>query len=229
VLPGPGARPGDRDRCPGSVPGLVASAMAWWANRRSAMGDGRRLVDGRADQRVTEREPCAELQQPRLGSGQQEQASGRLRERRDPPPEALPDPASQRHRADHAEPAGQFHRRYSVRQLEQGNGVAAGLGADAVANALIQAPGDDRGQQRPGVSTGQSLKHQSRKASGHPAGAAPRRAAPSPARHPPSGPPGNLAPLAGPDREARVPARDLTDANMPAPQAGFWQRQPAPA
>jgi hypothetical protein len=80
---------------------------------------------------VTEREPCAELQQPRLGSvrcpgpdpepvgrpsqqrrasyrlgsGQQEQASGRLRERRDPPLEALPDPASQQHRADHAEPA----------------------------------------------------------------------------------------------------------------------------
>ncbi len=151
-----------------------------------------RVVDGRADQRMAEDDPAGDGEQPVclgrgggvgadakisggppqqrrvagwLGRGQQEQPPGRLRERRDPPQEALLDPARHRERAGHAEPAGQLRRGRPVRQFEQGQRVAAGLGDDPVADPLIQAAGEDRGQQRPGVSIRQSGEHQLRKAS----------------------------------------------------------------
>ena len=141
---------------------------------------------------MTKGQPRAELQQP-LGLGgvrrldpdpepigrppQQRRVAGRLRrreqqqplggrrKRRQPPPEDVLDTAGKRPRARQPESAGQLRRRRSVGQLEQGQRVAAGLGDNPVADSLVQAAGDDRGQQGPGVSIGQSLQRQPGKAS----------------------------------------------------------------
>jgi len=165
----------------------------------------RRLVDGGADQRVAEGHPgghgeqsvClrraggvrADAQVPRsgpqqrrvahgLGSSQQQEAPGHLRKGRDPPLEALLDPAGQRRRAGHAEPAGQVRGGYRPGQLKQGQRVAAGFGDNAVADSLVEPAGDDRGEQGPGVSIGQSFQCQLGKA-----GEARRRAGVAGAEH----------------------------------------------
>jgi len=114
-----------------------------------------------------------------------------------------------------------------VRQLDRATCCPLALGAEC--GPLTRSsgrPGDDRLHASAPASAPGSLKHQRRKASGHPAGAAPRRAAPSPARQPPSGPTWNLTPLAGPDRRegpgrisgrehARPTGRVLAAANPP--------------
>jgi hypothetical protein len=159
----------------------------------AAVGGWRCLIDGGADQWVAERDPGGNGKQPvclrraggvradakvpgsapqqrriacRLGRGQQQQALGHLRKRRDPPLEALLDPAGQRRRARHSEPAGQFRSSYPAGQLKQSQRIAAGLSDNAVTDAVIQPSGDDRGQQGPGISIAQALQRQLGKPSG---------------------------------------------------------------
>ena len=145
---------------------------------KPAVGGWCRLVNGGADQRMAEGDPGSNGEQPvgfgrggslvgdakasgcppqqrrvadRVGSSQQEQAPGRLGQRRDPAQEALFDPARQRPRAGQPEPACQLRRCHPVGQLEQRQRVAVGLGDDPVADPLVQPAGDDRGQQRPRI------------------------------------------------------------------------------
>jgi hypothetical protein len=110
-----------------------------------------------ADAKTSGRPPQQRRIAGRLGRGEQEQAPGGLRERRDPPLEALLDPASPRCGARDAEPAGPLRRSHPMGQLEQGQRVAAGLGDDPVRDPLVQPTGDERGQQRSRVRIDQSL------------------------------------------------------------------------
>ncbi|MCW2909339.1 MAG: hypothetical protein JWL68_4128 [Actinomycetia bacterium] len=91
---------------------------------------------------------------------EQQQLLGLHRKRRQPPPEDVLDTAGKGPRAREAEPAGQLRRSHPAGQLKQGQRVAAGLSDDSVTDPLIQPPGDDRVQHRPGVSIRQSLRHQ---------------------------------------------------------------------
>ena len=135
----------------------------------------RRLVGRRAHQRMTEPHARVELDQPGLDCGcrsvspdreplgrspNQRGVADRVRGRDlqqapclgrkpvEPPPEALLDPARQRHRAGEPEPARELSGRHPPRQLQQGQRVAACLGDDLVTDPRIQRPGEHRLQQR---------------------------------------------------------------------------------
>ena len=74
----------------------------------------------------------------RLGGGEQEQLTAVLGKRLQAPREALLDAPGERLRSEQPEAAGELRRRQTAGQLEQGQRVAAGLGDDAVAHALVE-------------------------------------------------------------------------------------------
>ena len=142
------------------------------------LGERCRLVGRRADQRMPEPDPGAELHQARLhrrlpgldrqvqlpggspdqrrvarrvGRRQQQQPPGRGRQGVQLPKEAVLDPAGQRNRAGQPEPAGQLGGSQSPRQFQQRQRITLGLGNDQVADPRVQRPGQRRVQQRPGV------------------------------------------------------------------------------
>ena len=132
---------------------------------RPAILHRRRPVHRRAHQRMPERHPLADRQQPvrlrglrgrrpdpeplgrapqqqriadRLRRRDQQQTPRVLRERLESSDEALLDPSSQRLRAQQTEAARQLRRRQPPRQLEQRQRIPARLGDDPVPDPLIQ-------------------------------------------------------------------------------------------
>ena len=83
-----------------------------------------------------------------LGRGDQEQESRRRRELGQSLLVAVLDAARQCRRAVHAEPACQLGRRPAARELQQRQRVAAGLGDDPVAHALVERTRQHAVQQR---------------------------------------------------------------------------------
>ena len=71
-------------------------------------------------------------------------------------PEAVLDPARQRHRAGQPEPARQLRRGQPARQLKQGQRIPSRLGDDQLPYPRVQWPGQRRLQQRAGVITSQA-------------------------------------------------------------------------
>ena len=136
-----------------------------------------RPVDRRAHERMAEAHLRADVQQPgprrglerragdpepRRGAPHQRRIADRLRRRDqqqqprlvgqllEPPQEALLDPARQRQRLRQPEPARQLRRREPARELQQRERVAARLGDDPVADALVEPARDDGREQRRG-------------------------------------------------------------------------------
>ena len=91
----------------------------------------------------------------RLGRGHQQQQLRFARKRLGALQEGALDPVRQGACIRQSEPARQLGRRQPARQLQEGERVAAGLGDDPVAHALVQRPEDRGAQQRPGVGVGQ--------------------------------------------------------------------------
>ena len=100
------------------------------------------------DAELLRRPPQQQRVPDRVGGGQVQQPARGVRERGDPPPEPVLDPARQR---GGAEAAGELGRAHVARQLEHRERVAARLGQDPLADALVDPPGDHRGQQRASV------------------------------------------------------------------------------
>ena len=92
-----------------------------------------------------------------IGRRELQQAPGRDRKRVEPSPEALLDPARERHRAREREPARQLRRRESTRQLQQRQRVAARLADDLVADLRVHGPGEHGVQQRVRIVLRQTL------------------------------------------------------------------------
>ena len=82
----------------------------------------------------------------------------------DPLHEGLLDAAGQRTRVGKHEPARELRRRQPTRQLQQRQWVAARLGDDLIAHALVQAPRHGRGQQRARVVVGETADDDLRQA-----------------------------------------------------------------
>ena len=87
----------------------------------------------------------------RLGRRDEQQQPRRRRQRRQPLPEALLDAARQRRAVGQPEPARQLRGRPAARQLQQRQRVAARLGHDPIAHALVERTGDHGFQQRPRI------------------------------------------------------------------------------
>ena len=87
----------------------------------------------------------------RLGRRDEQQQAGRLRQRLEPLLVARLDAAGQRGLAVEPEAARQLGGRAAARQLEQGERVAARLGHDAIAHALVERAGHDGLEQRPRI------------------------------------------------------------------------------
>ena len=130
----------------------------------------RRPVGRRAHQWMTEPHPRAELEQAGLdrrrcrlnldsellgcspheqrfadgiGRSESQQPPGLGGKRVEPAPEALLDSPRERQRLGESEAARQLRRRQPPRQLQQREGVAAGLGDDLVADPRVKWPGED--------------------------------------------------------------------------------------
>ena len=150
-----------------------------------AVAEVRRPVGRRADERMAEPHPDAELDQrgllgrparvasdpeplgrapqqahvaDRLGRRHQQQALRLARKRPDPLHEGLLDAAGQRPRVGKPEPARELGRRQPTRQLQQRQRVAARLGDDLIAHALVQPPRHGRRQQRACVVVGEARR-----------------------------------------------------------------------
>ena len=107
----------------------------------------RRLGRVRPDAEVLGRAPEQRDVADGLGRRRQQQPLRLRLQRPEPSQEALLDADRQRTRRGHPEPAGELGRRQPARQLQQRQRVAARLGDDAVADALVDAPPDaDREQ-----------------------------------------------------------------------------------
>ena len=96
----------------------------------------------------------------RLSRGDQQQQPRRRWKRRQPPPEALLDPAQLCRSVGLPEPARQLRGRQTPWQLQQCQGVAAGLGDDPVAHPLVQRAGDHRCKERPRIWVGQAVNQE---------------------------------------------------------------------
>jgi hypothetical protein len=96
----------------------------------------------------------------RLGGRRQQQPLRLTRKRPDAPQETLLDLPDQGSRVRTPEPAGQFRHRQPACQLQQGQGVAAGLGDDPIPDPLVQPPGDHRVEQRTRIAVAQPRDHQ---------------------------------------------------------------------
>ena len=150
-----------------------------------------RSVDRRAYERVAEHHPLADGQQPfgRVGAGRRQpdaEALGRaphqqrvvdrlrrrheqqqprlLGERLEPPQEALLDPPRRPMRALQPEPARQLRCRQRPRQLQDRQRIAARLGDEPVADALIEPARDDGREQGARVLLGEPCERQLRQA-----------------------------------------------------------------
>jgi hypothetical protein len=150
---------------------------------------GGRPVSRRADQRMPEPYPGAELRQPcrrrrsgrrrvkadppggppyqrhvagRVGRRQLHQPPGLVGKCLDLPTEAVFDPLVQRSRAGKPEPAGQLTRRQSPGQLQKRQRVPVRVRDDLLQDLLIQRSGQRRLQQRPRVTLGQACHGQLR-------------------------------------------------------------------
>ena len=146
-------------------------------------------IDGRPHERVREAHAMVELEQLGRGRGvsrldrdleplgpapHQHRIADRLRRREQQEPlrvggqglhapfEALLDAPLQRMRVRQAEPAGELGRRHAARQLQQGERIAARLGDDPVAHALVQRAAHGRRQQGPGIHGSQAADRQLR-------------------------------------------------------------------
>ena len=144
-----------------------------------------RSVDRRAHERVTEHHPLADRpaalsrlgrrREPdaeplgraphqqrvvdRLGRRHQQQQPRVLRERLEPPQEALLDPPRQRVRASSSpNPPGSCVARQRPRQLQDRQRVAARLGDEPVADALVEPARDDGREQGARVLLGRALR-----------------------------------------------------------------------
>jgi len=102
----------------------------------------------RADPQQATRPPQQRCIPDRLGRRQQHQPPGLLRQRLEPPTEALLDPAGQPERVDEPEPTRQLSGRHIARQLQQSKRVPLRLGDDPVDHLLIHPPRQDRRQHR---------------------------------------------------------------------------------
>ena len=100
----------------------------------------------------------------RIGRGELQQPPGVGRERVEPPPEAVLDAAGQPDRRREREAARQLGRAHPARQLQQGERVAARLGDDPVAHALVDPARDDRLEQRARVGLVEPPQRQLRQA-----------------------------------------------------------------
>ena len=100
----------------------------------------------------------------RLGCRHQQQALGLARKRADPLHKGFLDAAGQRPRVGKSEPARELRGRQPTRQLQQREGVTAGLGDDLIAHVLVQPPGQGRRQQPPRVVVGEPADDQLRQA-----------------------------------------------------------------
>jgi len=100
----------------------------------------------------------------RLSRGREQQPLRRIGKRPDASQEALFDLACQRPRVGADEPACQFGRGQPSRQLQQGEGVTAGFCDDPIFDALVDAAGHGRFQERTGVAVAQAADHELRQA-----------------------------------------------------------------
>ena len=122
------------------------------------LGRGRHVT--RPDPEHPGRLPDQHRIQRRLRRGHQQQPPRRLRQRRQPLPEALLDRCRQRHGAGQPETARKLLGHILGGQFQQRPGVAARLGHDPVGHPLIQPARDGREQQHPGVTVRQPAGHQ---------------------------------------------------------------------
>ncbi len=138
--------------------------------RAPALALRRRPIDGRPHQRMPEANLRPDVEQAVLGRGRdrrvrdpeplggaphdrrissrfrrrdQEQEPRLLGQLVEPALETLLDPARQRDQIRHPEPPGQLGGRKPSRELQQRERVPPGLGDDPVANAVVEAAGDD--------------------------------------------------------------------------------------
>jgi hypothetical protein len=98
----------------------------------------------------------------RLGRRDQQHLPRRRRQRAHPPGEAPLDLAGQRPGVRPPEPAGQFRRRQSPGQFQQGQWIAPRLRDDPVPYPCVEASGNGRVQQGTGVVVGQAADGQLR-------------------------------------------------------------------
>jgi hypothetical protein len=180
AVPGAPVRVGRRVRGLGKRSVRVASV-----SRR------RRLVDSRTDKRVAENDSRRHLQQTvgfnsgscglvdpeelgggphqcriarGLGGRHKEQATRGFRELRYPSSEARLKPTRHGDRRRQCESAGQFDRCHPARQFEQGKGVAACLGEDALGHTLVERVWKGRAQEGASVRWTESMKREVREA-----------------------------------------------------------------
>ena len=125
-------------------------------------GRGRRRRGLDLDSELTCRPPHQHRVPEWLGRGDQQEQPRRWRERRQPLPEALLDPARRGRIAGRPEPARQFLGRQPARHLQQRQRVAPRLGHDPIAHPLVERTGDGRGKQRSRVTVGQAADHELR-------------------------------------------------------------------
>ena len=107
---------------------------------------GRRRLDG--DSQPGGGPPHQQRITGGIGRRQCQQSLGPLGQALQLPPEALLDPARQRHRPRQPEPARKLGRRQPPRQLKQGQRVPPGLGDDQVSDPRVDRPGQRRCKQR---------------------------------------------------------------------------------
>jgi hypothetical protein len=86
-----------------------------------------------------------------IGGCDKQQALGLARQLGDPAPEAFLDPTGQRHCRRQTKSDRELGVRQPLRQFEQRKRVAAGLGDDPIAHALVQVTVDGRDEQGPSV------------------------------------------------------------------------------
>ena len=123
---------------------------------------------GRVRRHGGEPEPVGRTPQQRrvadgVGCRHEQQAPALLRERLELPREAELDAIRQRHRAGRPETARELPGSQAAGQLEQRQGVAAGLADDAVAQPHVERPVDRRGQQPARVRVTQPTDVEARK------------------------------------------------------------------
>ncbi len=146
-----------------------------------------RSVDRGAGKRMAEAHPGTDLQQPSrldrlqrhardrqplgcaphqrriaggIGPRDDQEPLSVLWQRSEPLREALLDPTGHGHSARQSEAAGQLRRRELPGQLQQRQRVAPGLAQELIRHALVQPPGDRRGQKGARIGILQSLDHQ---------------------------------------------------------------------
>ena len=130
------------------------------------LGRGRRL---HSDPQPPGRPPDQHRVAGRVGRRDQQQPLRRLRQPPEPLPEAVLKPPQQPRRGRDTKRASQLPLCQPLRQLQQGQRVAARLGDEPLLDPLVQRPPDHRGQQLPGVTVTQPSDGQLRQTAELPA------------------------------------------------------------